>query len=219
MSAEVEELTKFKFEQLSSEAQEKAVDSNRDWDVYDNWWDYTYEDAVRMGALMGIAISTSTRTSARNCKYKETNISFSGFSSQGDGASWTGRYDFKPDAIEAIEAECSDDELIRIATELTELQTKTLFCDQASFSAVVTTSGRYSHSGTMDIEVSYVDAKDDCVDVDNDAEKAITQLMRDFADWIYSSLEAEHDHLTSDEHIRERLTKSDHLFDEDGSMI
>ena len=48
-------------------------------------------------------------------------------------------------------------------------------------------------------------------------EDAFAQLMRDFADWIYKTLEAEHDWLTSDEVVDEALAEE--TFDEDGAVI
>jgi hypothetical protein len=48
-------------------------------------------------------------------------------------------------------------------------------------------------------------------------EDSVTQLMRDFDDYIYSQLEAEHDYLTSDECIDQYLAEE--KFDADGDMI
>ena len=50
-----------------------------------------------------------------------------------------------------------------------------------------------------------------------DEEQTLLTLMRRFADWIYKSLENEHDYLTSDEVVTESL--ADLLFDEDGTVI
>ena len=67
----------------------------------------------------------------------------------------------------------------------------------------------------MDITVDRADDKA----VSYDDEKSLKQLMRDFADWIYSSLEKEHDHLTSDEAIAESLRANEVEFTEDGQTI
>lgn len=54
---ETEEQTEFKFSELSEQAKDAARDANRDWNVHYDWWDYVYEDAVRMAAILGIEIS------------------------------------------------------------------------------------------------------------------------------------------------------------------
>lgn len=42
--------TLFKFDELSEEAQEKAIENSLDWNVDDfEWWDCAYEDAARIG--------------------------------------------------------------------------------------------------------------------------------------------------------------------------
>lgn len=44
----------YTFEELSDEAQQKAIDGARDWNVSDmDWWDCTYDDAERIGAKIG----------------------------------------------------------------------------------------------------------------------------------------------------------------------
>ena len=39
----------YKFEELSSEAQSKAIEDNWDWNVTDEWWQFTYDDAENIG--------------------------------------------------------------------------------------------------------------------------------------------------------------------------
>jgi len=220
---EVEEKTEFKFSELSNEAKEKARQDyiSSDYPGYD-WWDGVYEDAVRMGALMGINISTTHNASSRKGHpgYKTIDISFSGFWSQGDGASFEGNYDFVPDAVAKVKSETNDDELIRIASSLSTLQLTRRLLGLEPFTATISTSGRYSHSNTMDVELhGWDDDSEDDYSALADEESEVTQLMRDFADWIYKSLETEYDYLTSNEYVDERLEDDETLFDEDGSEI
>jgi len=81
--------------------------------------------------------------------------------------------------------------------------------------AKITTSGHYSHSGTMQVEPE-TEPSGMCT---GDQEKELTACMREFADWIYKQLEAEYEYLTSDEHVGEYLTELGAVFDEDGDMI
>lgn len=216
----VEEKTEFKFSELSDDAKEKARDAyryGRDY-PYDEWWDAVYEDAVRMGGMLGITITTRKRKTTRGHEYQETGISFSGFSSQGDGASFKGNYRFKEDAIEQITKECNDGELLRIASELTLLQVTRRLQGHEPVQAAISASGSYCHSGTMNIELdAWDDDRSDDNEVYTEAEVTVTQLMKDFADWIYKRLEEENDYLMSDDVVDQAL--DDDLFDEDGCMI
>lgn len=206
----------FSFKDLSEEAQQRAIDDARysgvdHWD----WWCSVYEDAARMAALLGIEIDQRDGRS-------DPAIYFSGFCSQGDGASFTGWYRPKADALTAIKAECNDETLINLAKRLTVLNvTLALWPEFERLQAKITASGWYSHSGTMNIAIEYepqdVDMPDTIPGVS--IEDEVLACMREFADWIYEQLEAEHDYLTSDKTVRERLMDSDYVFDEDGAMI
>jgi hypothetical protein len=189
---------------LDEQTREKVLDQQRNWNVDHNWWEYIYGDATCLGLLMGITVD---------------NISFSGFWSQGDGACYDGRYSFKPGAGEAIRAECDDEELARIADELALLQTTLKLQADVQVGAVISTRGSYSHSGTMYFDFEF---GRDLEDSDPDIEPVtseLAQLLRDFADWIYRQLEAEYEHLTSDETLTEIFSDAAHQFDEDGSII
>lgn len=216
-ASEAETQTEFTFDQLSERAKEKARDKEREHACHDEWWDHTYEDAVRMGALMGIFIGTCG-------KKAEIDINFSGFCSQGDDASFAGQYKHTPNAVANIVAECGgqDSELIRIASELTAFQVANQMQYGTTVSARIGKSGRSSNSMTMNIEVTldnWNDVWPNLIDdVFDDLGAALITLMRDFADWIYKQLETEYDYLNSDEYI-DQILKDGVLFDEDGDRI
>lgn len=208
------------FAELSESAKDKARDAVRYCNVQDEWWDAVYEDAVRMGALLGISISSTRRITSKGRTYDETDISFSGFSSQGDGASFEGDYRFNPDALLNIQAETSDEELLRIAQELLLHQISRRICGLAPFTATIKTPNHsYCHPGMMevDVDVNSEDDNDEHNEVSGALENDVTRLMRDFANWIYKNLEAEHDYLTSDEYIDQYLIEE--KFDEAGDML
>lgn len=199
------------FDQLSERAKEKAREKGREHVCCYGWWDNVYEDAIHMGSLMGISID------ARG-------LNFSGFSSQGDGASFSGRYEYTPNATEKITAECGgqDLELIRIASELTAFQIANRMQYETTVSARIRQDGRASHSMTMNIEIMF-DARNDVWpnftdEIFDDLSETLLTLMRDFADWIYKQLEAEYDYLNSDEYI-DKILNDGVLFDEDGDRV
>lgn len=209
----------FSFEMLSEKAQQAALDRYRyRWADHD-WWDTTYEDAARMAEILGIEIDTERVTKV---SYEVPKIFFSGFYSQGDGACFLGWYRPKGDVLSAMKAECTDETLIGLAERLTVLSvTLASYPGFERLQAKITTEGRYSHSGTMRFSIEYepqgIDSFDDFPAAYTDDE--IESCMRGFADWIYRQLEAEHDYLTSDAHLKERFAEDETRFDEDGDMI
>ena len=214
---EVEEKTEFEFSELSERAKDAARQAYIANDYpHDDWWDGVFEDAVRMGALLGIQISATFHTLRTGGTRQTTDIFFSGFWSQGDGASFEGAYACAPEASRLIRVEAPEDETLhRIADQLSLLQTTHRLLGLEPFSATISTTGGYCHSGTMDVTVSY--DGDGETSYDDALEKSITKLIRDFADWIYNQLETGHDYLTSDEVVDEQLAEE--KFDEAGAVI
>jgi hypothetical protein len=196
----------FTFAQLSDRAKAHARDLRRDWDVRDDWWDFTYSDFIEIAKRLGVAT-------------EEKQIHFSGFCSQGDGACFRGLYTYAPNAVaEVTDWAPIDEELHRIARELTLLQVEVKLQTGETLEAqITTTSGRYSHSHTMDIDASLTG--DNYTGYESTWEDTLRQLLRDLADWLYRQLEAEYEYLTSDEHLDEVLADSDLSFDEDGNII
>lgn len=75
------EITVYKFSELEGRAKDKASEKMREWITGDDdWWEGVYDLAKEDGAKRGFEIE---------------DIRFSGFWSQGDGASWTGSVDVK----------------------------------------------------------------------------------------------------------------------------
>jgi hypothetical protein len=192
MRTETTSRTLYKFAELSEDAQQAALDACRDFEVRYDWWDFVYEDAKQCGGILGIDIDR---------------IYFSGFWSQGDGACYTGSYRYAPGAVKAIaEHAPKDAELAGIARALRDVQRPAFYTARASMRQ----RGHYSHSG--------------CMSVDGDAERgtldhdALTQALREFADWIYSQLEREHTWRTADEQVRECIDANEYEFTESGKL-
>ena len=200
-----------KFTELSEIAKENARNARRYHEHYLQWgwWDSVYEDAVAVASLLGISIDVGSRTSDRQ-------IMFSGFSSQGDGASFRGTYSFAPEAVQKVTERTggNDVTLIAIATELTALQIAQRLAGRGYVAFKITTSGFYTHSGTMSLEWYDFYGDDDLSDI---AEDKFLALMRRFADWIYKRLEQEYDYHMSDETLDELLADED--FDEAGCVV
>jgi hypothetical protein len=185
----------YTFSELSDKAKDKAREYHHDAYMSDeHWHESTIEDAKEVGKILGFDIE---------------DIYFSGFWSQGDGASWTGGYQYAKGAPAKVASYTGNDaELIRIAHGLQDIQRRHFYKLRAS----VSRAGYYCHSHTMRADV------EDLTDP-SDAEKALLELFRDFADWIYKNLREEHEFMTSDPVIAEAFDANEVIFDADGNVV
>jgi len=73
---------------------------------------------------------------------------------------------------------------------------------------------RYYHEYTMSVDVTRDSPT--CQSPTEDAEETVTEALRDLARWLYRQLQAEYDHLTSDEAIEEGIIVNEYTFTEGG---
>jgi hypothetical protein len=205
----------FTFDQLSDRAKERARDEEREgfeFDTYDLF--HTFHDA---GNILGISFANAERRGrVHEAQYiYAPDIRYSGFCSQGDGASFVGSYSCAPGASGRIRKEFpTETALHEIADSLTAIQVGCRLSCGKFMQASITQQGRYVHSHTMDIETP---GDDEDAEFDANREMKLLELMRNFADWIYKSLEQEYDDQRSDEYIDVCL--SDCQFYEDGERV
>lgn len=203
----------YTFDELSDGAKEKARDWWRQHVFSDSSdWEFVFEDAIECAKILGIEIASHSVPLMNGKTRQEPSIYFSGFSSQGDGASFEGSYQYAKGAAKKIRQHAPQDkELHRIADELQHLQKKHFY----RLLAQMKVSGRYSHSGCMAVDVT---GTQDCYGFeDQRTEEVFTELMRDFADWIYRQLENEYNYQTSDEVADEALLANGYTFLADGT--
>ncbi len=181
------------------------------------WWDHIYEEAKADAKQHGFSIH---------------NIYFSGFYSQGDGASWTGYVDM----VRWLEKHKQDDPRAHILIALIEEDwiEKKVEITRGSY--------QYAHSNTMRME--YWGRAATHYDQENTLERGIfagisvanlleaipegdfqdiadeaLQSAREYADEIYKRLEKEWDWLCSEEQIAELCEANEYLFRKDGSFV
>lgn len=171
----------YKFDELSKEMKEKVLEKYRDINVdYDGWWDFVYEDHQQTLAESG---------------FNNPKMSFSGFWSQGDGASFSADVDVAKWLKK---------------NKLANKYRKVLNAyEKGDFSLDITKSGRYEHSGTMDYK-SY-NMMDDYEQGEEVAEM-ILKDARQKADKLYKDLEENYEDMTSDEQVAETLKANDYEF-------
>ena len=193
----------FKFEELSDRAKDEVRHwlSDCDWDDFE--WEY--EDFVRMAEILGIEIDTRPIKLMGGSYHNEPKISWSGFYHQGSYLVFEGRYRYAKGAVKRIKAETNDETLIGIAEALQAAQRPYFY----RLEAVMSTRSDYMVVEVMDREDSYREIPD----------TEVEGAMRDFAQWMYNSLQAEYEYRNSDEYIKETCDANDYEFDNNGSIV
>ena len=203
------EIKVYKFDELSDEGKEKAREWWRDCENQDSSSsDFAYEDAATIAGLFGLDINTRKAKTIGIVRYTP-NIYCSGFSSQGDGACFEGRYEYKKGALKEVKAYApTDTELHSIVLALQQAQAKNFY------RVVCRTehSGHYYHSGCMHVTCERTDGQDVI------GEDDFIQALREFADWIYSRLETEYDWIMADEQVDESIRVNEYEFTEGGEI-
>ena len=203
--------TVYQFPELSDGAKEKARSWYRELGPHDDWWDAVYEDFARVCEILGIRLKTrAVRLMGGGTRQKPC-VWFSGFCSQGDGASYEGHLSHAKDSAKRIRDYAPQDPTLHgIADRLQAVQRRNFY----QLTAEATHRGRYNHQYCMIIEV----ARDSPTgrEPTNDSEDTVIEAMRDLARWLYRQLEAEHDHLTSDDAIEDGIIANAYTFTEAG---
>ncbi len=211
------EIEVHEFGELSEKAKEKARDSWRNDGGLDyEWWDMSFQDFFQIANILGIEINSRNQ----NCRNISTGkewvdtspvIYFSGFSCQGDGACFEGSYSYARMAHKKIrEYAPKDEKLHEIADELLKTQKKAAY----SISASIENNGRYCHEYGMTINVECDGRYSQ--EVFDEIEEEITEIMRDFARWMYRMLEKQYNYLTSDEQVDDMIIANEYLFTSNG---
>lgn len=195
----------YQFDELSDKAKEKAREWYREGAFDDGLWDdITIEDAKTCLAFAGFAISE---------------ILYTGFWSQGDGACFTGTWmaEDTKDPRKMKSHAPQDTELHAIAEEMFAIKK---LCQAAG--ATITHHGRYYHKFSVDFEFDFpVASGSDEKRAKTEALEAqlierIKETARRAMQWIYDQLEKEYEWQTADEQVDEAIRCNEYEFTEDG---
>ncbi len=201
-----------KFNELTDEQKQLAIQNYYDINTDHEWWDFAYEDFTTIGKILGIDIEQ---------------IWFRGFSSQGDGLCFEGSFEYAKGWKAKLEAHAPgkwkdpktgkvtenkhNQEYHAIGERLQELQRLAFYGVNGS----VKHRGHYNHSGCTEFDVRH--NWDDEVNVNFDDEDFV-QIYRELMDTFYSQLNREYDYLTSDECIGDTLQGNEYEFTADGKI-
>jgi hypothetical protein len=207
----IAEVKLYQYDELPTDAAKaKALDWMRESEA--EFWEADFEAAETAAKLLGITFDTRpVKLMGGGTRYDSV-IHYSGFGSQGDGASFRGRYEYARSSVAKVASEFpTDTTLNRIARELAYLQKTRGY----RISAKITQDGRYSHSNTMHIE-AYDRISGNEIEEDTETSDELLQLMRAFADWIYDGLREDYMWRLEDEQLIDTLTANEYEFREDG---
>lgn len=185
----------FKFADLSAEAKATAIDANRYVLVVDNFWsEFLVDDFVE---------------ELENIGFRDVEINWSGFSSQGDGASFTSGW-------------INIEKFLRSQKCFSKFRRYMPNGETLEYSAKIErhNGSRYYHENSV-----YVSDSWDVVNTDKQEAMihGILDIIGEFVKCksreIYRELEKAHDANTTDEAIADFLENNEYIFDEDGEMI
>jgi hypothetical protein len=210
MRQETTTRTLYQFDELSDKAKEKAREWWRAGQADDTFWtECVTDDAKECFRLIGFAVK---------------DIYFSGFSSQGDGACFTGNWRasaVKPGKLQ--EHAPQDAELHRIAAEVQRIAAA--FPDA---SACLTHRGNYCHEQSIAVDVELNPPEYDDGMARTQAEWAaigkaaapfeedLIEAARDAMRWVYRTLEKEWEYQNADEQVDENIRAHEYEFTEEG---
>ena len=203
----------YRFSELPEEVQRKLIEDHQQaaGELFDSA-EWVYDDAATIADLFGLDINTRTGKNGKGEITYKPNVYWSGFWSQGDGACFEGDYHYKKGALKAVKSYAvQDTTLHQIVKDLQEIQSRNFY----QLTASTVHRGHYYHSGCMSVDVKRQDYKE----MTDDAEEAITQALRDFADWIYNKLEESYNWDTSEENARDYLENDDAEYKINGERI
>ncbi len=202
-----------KLEEWDKETQEKIIEKHRDFNVQDEWWDCETDFWAEKLAEMGFDIvETEWKTNKKGVRYesKSNLISFSGFYSQGDGASFTGTVD--------IQKWIETQEPVKYARIL-----KLLNSGKIQHSAKIKRDRwhHYVHWNTTSIYHDwYMNGDHSRIEaLIEELEEDVLKHHQDLNREIYRDLEKDYDGQCTDEAVRESLIANEYEFDNTGKIM
>lgn len=171
------------FDDFSEKDQKKIIENYRDINVDHDWYEYTIEDMTKILELLG---------------FNDVKIEFSGFWSQGDGASFTA--EFVPAKAGELKRRLKRTQEYAKGVPTFDYIHMNFSPEELEYGSVSVykISHHYSHSNT--------------ITSDNDDLK---EFARAFSNYIYRQLEKEYEYYTSDESIAETIRANEYEFDAD----
>ena len=217
--SESEEEKSYTFDELSPEAKQNAIDRNRDYSVEGNdWWEPIIEGFTEDLEDIGMT---------------DVECEFSGFHSQGDGASFTGKVSDNDKFLKSLGIDLFYPGLMGLGNRLSDkIETVINEIYESIYISIERYDSRHYHYNTIsanvevqgDDEIGFdlgleIVIKISVSDICERIEPMITDWAREKSKELYRNLENDYEELTSDESIASDLELSGYSFDKDGNII
>ena len=199
----------YTFPELSETAKEAARDYARaNWIYSDsNDWSTAIEDAVTIGAIVGIEINGRAWTNSHGFKGSEPIIYFDLNRRE---LAVDAHYQYKKGAAAAVrEYAPQDNKLHQIADALQEIQKRHFY----QLRATMTPAGRSGMDQRVDVY------RYDEKELSTGADMDLSDILTDFPQWILKQLESDYEYQCTEEAVDDMLTAGGYEFDEDGNLI
>jgi hypothetical protein len=206
-----EEKTEFTFQELD----ERAKDTARQWHaetLYEDWYEFTKEEFHEKLESLGF-------DGIESC--------FSGFCSQGDGASFRAGFTFSEERAFEFLSDCDRERVIAAQAEAAlaghgwpkfvisgSLENRGNYC-HANMICIDTISYQFETDSLPDELVDMLTPVEDAIDSPADN---IRDYARDLANDYYEDLEKEYEYQTSDEALINEAESGGWTFDEYGNL-
>lgn len=199
----------YRFDELDTPAQKKALDEYRYVEVEHDWWQGDYDYFAALMRTIGIEVDLK-------------NTFFKGFASQGDGAAVTADVDLKK-LVEGIagkvwESEYGTNNTKELGFEecpVRPMVLKLLYNGQLEDTIEFKASTRFNYSTKLSFSYSLYDYDNIQPEVDK-LEKWLEDIAQDVSSYLYRTLETTYDYLTSDEAVKESIISNEYWFTIDG---
>lgn len=201
--------TEFEFHELSDASKARAVDRCFE-SVWGDWHSHIIEE---------------WEDKLKEHGFTDAVIRFSGFNSQGDGASFTADFEYVGDAaLKWLEPEDADTfTALKVALKMDGHDSN----PELEIIGKITQSGHYCHENTMGVSGDVYPVSDGPQDpivefIDSlsyNPLDAVLHKAKDLAQDIYSALNAEYDYQTSEENVAELSQANGWRYDENGDLI
>lgn len=197
-------ITVYNINELNDKAKDKVLGEWHHCLIDCNWWDDIYDEFNQIMEYLGFDLD-------------ENEPCFTGFASQGDGASFTGDWlsgrmtkeIMFYSHINPAFFKCS--ELRTVADMLEVLANKRLTGEVQRYNL------RYLHENTM--VCNLIEINEDVPIVTDSLKNIFDTACKQLAKLLYKALEKEYEYLTSDECLIEHLMTNEYEFTEDGKAF
>ena len=188
----------YEFDELSAESKEKALEKYYDINVDFDEWSFYLIDEVK--------------AELESFGFEDVDINYSGFWSQGDGASFT--------------AQLHDIQKFLKSQKLSNKFRMVFNCANDISANVVRNTNHYYHENTINADVNCYNAEnflsikqaDKLYDQLSEFEELLTDWARDYSADIYGKLYREYQNLTAEEQIIETFRANEYEFTENGEI-